>query len=73
MENNLSIKALKLSAAEQFLLRKQIVSLRKKGKTIAEIVELLGVQTRHAQSVWKKYKDNGLASIAPQKRGRPKG
>src|SRR5659263_458999 len=73
MENELKIEAEKLSPQEQFMLRKQIVALRKGGKTTAEVVELLGVKKRHVQSTWKKYSESGLKAIALKKMGRPKG
>lgn len=73
MENELRIEAEKLSSQEQFLLRKQIVVLRKKGKTTAEVVEVLGVTVRHVQSTWKKYLDGGFKAIALKQMGRPKG
>jgi len=41
MENELKIEAEKLSPQEQFMLRKQIVALRKGGETTAEVVELI--------------------------------
>ena len=73
MENELTIKAEQLSPQEQFMLRKQIVALRKKGKTIAEVVEILDVTTRHAQSTWRKYSRGGLKAIGLKTMGRPKG
>lgn len=73
MNNELKIEAEKLSPKEQFLLRKQIVALRKKGKTTAEVVDILDVTERHAQSTWKKYSEGGLKAIALKSMGRPKG
>jgi len=73
MENELKIEAEKLSPQEQFMLRKQIVALRKKGKTTAEVVEILGVKKRHIQATWKNYSEGGLKAIALKKMGRPKG
>lgn len=57
MNNELRIDAEKLSPKEQFLLRKQIVTLRKRGKATTEVVEILDVTVRHAQSTRKKYSE----------------
>jgi len=71
--NELKMQAEKLSPQEQFMLRKQIVMLRKKGKTTAEVVEILDVTVRHVQSTWRKYSQGGLNGIALKTMGRPKG
>lgn len=71
--NELKMQAEQLSPQEQFMLRKQIVMLRKKGKTTAEVVEILDVTKRHVQSTWRKYSKGGLKAIALKTMGRPKG
>ena len=71
--NELKMQAEKLSPQEQFMLRKQIVMLRKKGKTTAEVVEILDVTVRHVQSTWRKYSQGGLNAIKLNTMGRPKG
>jgi len=73
MNNELKIEAEKLSPQEQFMLRKLIVGLRKKGKTTAEVVYLLNVTERHVQSTWRKYSQGGLKAISFKTMGRPKG
>ena len=73
MSNELKIEAEKLSPQEQFMLRKQIVSLRKKGKTTGEVAEILDATIRHVQSTWRKYSLGGLKAITLKTMGRPKG
>ena len=73
MENELKIEAVKLSPNEQYLIRKNIVRLLKKGKTNSETAEILGVSERHVRSVKKAYSEHGIEGIKPKKRGRRKG
>lgn len=73
MENELKINVKELSAEEQFLIRKQIVRLRKQGKTTAEVVEITGAKERTVQSTWKKYSEGGFSAIRLKTRGRKTG
>ena len=47
MENELKTNAQSATAEEQYLIRKRIVSLHKKGKTGREIANLLEVSEGH--------------------------
>lgn len=73
MEKELKIQAVKLGPKEQYLIRKNIVRLLKKGKTNSETAEILDVSERHVRSVKKIYSEQGLNGIKPKKRGREKG
>jgi len=73
MENELKINAKKASPEEQYLLRKQIVKLKKQGKTTSEVAEILDVSERSVQATWKKYSEGGIAAIKIKKRGRKQG
>ena len=52
MEKQLRVEAVKLSPNEQYLIRKNIVRLWKKGKSNSEIAEILDVSERHVRSVY---------------------
>ena len=73
MENELKTNASKATAEEQFLLRKQIVNLKKQSKPTSEVVQTLDVSERYVQTTWKKYSEGGIAAIRIKKRGRKHG
>jgi len=73
MEKQLRVEAVKLSPNEQYLIRKNIVRLLKKGKSNSEIAEILDVSERHVRSVKKTYSEKGLEGLKARKRGRKKG
>lgn len=70
MEKELKTNAKRLSAEEQFQIRKSIIRLSKQGKNSAEIAEILDVSKRHVESTKKKYKEEGFAGISLKTRGR---
>jgi transposase len=57
----------------QEALRKQIVRLRKEGRSNKEVAEIVGVSISHASRVWTRYQEEGVNSIAKGKRGRREG
>lgn len=59
----------KLSPAEQYELRKKIVHLRERGKSVHEVSESVGYCPTHISTIWQKYKKNGLDELKPQVRG----
>ncbi|MCL2707438.1 MAG: winged helix-turn-helix domain-containing protein [Dehalococcoidia bacterium] len=73
MENELRTDAKHLSPEEQFQIRKNIVRLKKQGKTATETAEILDVSKRHVESTVKKYRERGFAGIKLQRRGRKLG
>jgi transposase len=73
MENELKTRAVRLSPAEQYQIRKSIIRLLKQGKSNEEIAEIEDVSLRHVQNTKKQYKDGGIAAIRPKTRGRRKG
>ncbi len=73
MEEELKIEAVRMGPEEQYLIRKNIVRLLKKGKSNSEIADTLGVSERHVRSVKKAYSEGGIEAIKPKKRGRRKG
>jgi transposase len=73
MGNEINVEPLKMSNEAKYELRKQIVRLKKQGKSTNETEELTGAKKRHIQSTWKKYLEGGIAGIKAHKTGRPKG
>ncbi|MCL2474516.1 MAG: IS630 family transposase [Chloroflexi bacterium] len=73
MEKELRTDAKHLSPKEQFQIRKNIVRLKKQGKTGAETAQILDVSRRHVESTIKKFRDEGFAGIKLQRRGRKLG
>jgi transposase len=70
MDRELLTDAKHLSPEGQFQIRKNIVRLKKQGKTPGEIVSLLDVSRRHIDSTIKKYRESGFAGIKLRRRGR---
>ena len=63
----------KLSPETQYELRKQVVRLRKKGKSNQEIAEIVGVYHTHVSTIWQAYQKGGLDALKPKVRGRKHG
>jgi transposase len=63
----------KLSPETQYELRKQVVRLRKKGKSNQEIAEIVGVYHTHVSTIWQSYQKGGLDALKPKVRGRKHG
>ncbi len=72
-QEELKIEAVRMGPEEQYLIRKNIVCLLKKGKSNSEIADTLGVSERHVRSVKKAYSEGGIEAVKPKKRGRRKG
>ena len=73
MRKELRVEPLKMSSEAKYELRKQIIRLKKQGKSTNEIEILTDAKKRHIQSTWKKYSDNGIAGIKAHQTGRPRG
>ena len=54
-------------------IRRQVVRLKKKGKTGKEIEELTGVRQNRASEIWTAYQREGEASLERKKYGRKPG
>jgi transposase len=73
MNNALKVEPLKMSSEAKYELRKQIIRLKKQGKSTQEIETIIGAKPRLIQLTWKNYYEKGIAGIKPHKTGRPKG
>ena len=69
----LRTNAKKLTQSEQYLLRKNIIRLLKKGQAPNEIAQTLDVSRSHVYATKKAYDEKGMAGIKPGKRGRRHG
>ena len=56
-----------------FIIKKQVVRLKKLGKTGTEIEELTGVNQYAVSRIWQAYFKGGISAIKPEKSGRKKG
>lgn len=65
--------ARKLSQDVQYALRKQIVRLRKQGRSNREVARICGVTERHTSKIWQKYVREGTESLKLGQRGRRHG
>jgi transposase len=65
--------ARKLKPETQYELRKQVVRLRKKGKSNQEISETVGICPTHVSTIWQLYQKGGLEALKPKVRGRKHG
>ena len=65
--------AKKLSQAEQYQLRKDIIKLLKKGIAPNEAAEILEVSRSHVYATKKTYDEEGIKGITPKTRGRRTG
>jgi len=70
--NTNKIEAMKLSPAEQALLREMIVRQHIKGKTPSQIMEILDVKSGLVYSTINAYKKGGWEAIELKVMGRPK-
>ncbi len=67
------IDARTLNQEAQEALRKQILRLRKAGRSHKEIADIVGVTESHCSRVWTRYQKGGASSVAKGKRGRRQG
>jgi len=58
------------SPQTQYVLRKQLIRLRKKGMTNKAAAEIVGICETRASAVWQTYLNGGIEAIKPKKRGR---
>lgn len=65
--------ARKLKPETQYELRKQVVRLRKKGKSNQEISEIVGICHTHVSTIWQMYQKGGIEALKPKVRGRKHG
>jgi len=72
MENNCA-NAKRLSPEEQYLLRRSIVGMARKGIKSRIIADALGVSMRLVQATMKTYNEEGIEGIKPKQRGRKHG
>ena len=63
----------KLNSGELKQIRRQVVRLKKTGKTGKEIEELTGVRQNRASEIWSAYQREGEASLERKKYGRKPG
>ena len=68
---NTDTRKLKPEVQEQ--LRKQVIRLRKSGKSYKEIAEIVGVHHTNACKIYKAYEKKGHNAIKATKRGRKQG
>nr|WP_325295494.1 hypothetical protein [uncultured Oscillibacter sp.] len=73
MESKEYIDLRKLNRGELKQIRRQVVRLKKMGKTGKEIEELTGVQQNRASEIWTAYQREGERSMESKKRGFQKG
>jgi len=60
----------KLSPETQYELRKQVVRLKKGGRSTIEVSEITGFARQTVNSIWKKYQAIGLEALKIRPRGR---
>ncbi len=63
----------KLSPETQYELRKQVIRLRKKGKSNQEIADVVSLCPSHISTIWQRYKKGGIDALKPKTRGRKLG
>lgn len=63
----------KLNPETQYELRKQVVRLRKQGKSNQEISDTVGVCYTHVSTIWQLYQKGGIEALKPKVRGRKHG
>jgi protein subunit release factor A len=73
LESKEYIDLRKLNRGELKQIRRQVVRLKKMGKTGKEIEELTGVQQNRASEIWTAYQREGERSMESKKRGFQKG
>lgn len=62
-----------LSPQTQYELRKQVVRLRKQGRSNLEVAAIVDTTPSHASKIWQTYQRSGIDGIKPKVRGRRKG
>jgi transposase len=60
----------RLSNAELYAVRKQVVRLKQQGKKGSEIEEIVGIYQTRISQIWTAYQAEGLEGIKPKKSGR---
>ena len=60
----------KLSNAELYAVRKQVIRLKQQGKKGSEIAEIVGIYENRISQIWRAYQAEGPAGIKPKKSGR---
>ena len=63
----------RLNRGELKQIRRQVIRLKKMGKTGKEIEELTGVRQNRASEIWTAYQREGESSMESKKRGFRKG
>jgi transposase len=63
----------KVSNEEMYVLKKQVVRLKKLGKSGSDVEELTGINKSAVSRIWQSYLKGGLPAIKPKKSGRKKG
>ncbi len=63
----------KLSPETQYELRKQVIRLRKSGKSNQEIADVVCLCPSHISTIWQRYKKGGIDALKPKTRGRKLG
>ena len=63
----------KLSPETQYELRKQVIRLRRKGKSNQEIADVVCLCPSHISTIWQRYKKGGIEALKPKTRGRKLG
>ena len=71
MDEMLNLK--KLSDDELYMVRRQVVRLKKKGMKGSEVEHLTGVRFNRISEIWSRYQQFGERSLKPKKRGRKPG
>ncbi len=62
-----------LSSAEQELIRRQVVRMKKQGNSFVSISKVLSIHRNTVSEIWQLYKSKGIAGLIIKKRGRKKG
>ena len=73
MESKEYIDLRKLNRGELKQISRQVIRLKKMGKTGKEIEELTGVRQNRASEIWTAYQPEGERSMESKKRGFRKG
>ena len=63
----------KVNNDEMYVLKQQVVRLKKLGKRGSEIEEMTGINISAVSRIWQSYLKGGLLGIKPKKSGRKKG
>ena len=63
----------KLGTEAIYIVKKQVIRLKEKGFSGAEIEELTGVRENQISKIWRSYQQAGVSGIKPKTRGRKKG